>query len=212
MVGPWVSVCSASTLALLVLLFLEFALAEVFLVLLLSFDDFLTLVVQVMKSVPVEGFLAIVLAGFTGAHAARDVGLTAITSLIAVSDTGNGTHTNVFVDEVVSGELVEDFSVLERIVVFFFSLLLALLDALELTSYNHVHGLEDLYHIRWFLLEDGVFGQDAELGEDPLAPSADLIVHDVDLLEALIELGQLTGSLVDLIVHRHDFRVRNIRG
>jgi len=62
------------------------------------------------------------------------------------------------------------------------------------------------------LLESGVVGQGAEFLVAPLGPAADLVVHDVNLLEALLQVLVITLYKSQVLVELNDLSVVGVKG
>ena len=111
-------------------------------------------------------------------------------------DARDGSNSDVLVEELGSGEICEDFTVVNAIVV----VILALLEAIELSADDSVHGIEHSDEILWLLLEELVFGQSAELLIAASGPVLNLIVDDVNLLESLLNIGVVAVHCGQLLV------------
>lgn len=149
--------------------------------------DFVSRICEFVHSYLVE----VLVVGFStwvggAAKSSVDTGCPAISGLVAVGDAGDGSHSDVLVDEVFRSEVVESLSEV--------SLLadsvgvLTLLECAQFPVDQATHDLKDCWHVGWLLLESGIFGEHSELGVDTSCPLRDLVVHDIDPLEPLLKL------------------------
>jgi len=165
--------------------------------------DSVSCVSELVQCDLVEVIIVIVSACFANSSRAgsRDARLAAISVCVGLS--GDWTNSNVFVDEVLSGKVIEGLT--EVSIVLTTVSLLALLDSIQFLGCQSIHDFENADEVSLVLLEGGIIGEDSELLVDALRPARDLIVDDVDLFESILELLEIERGLSDVVVHTDDF-------
>lgn len=166
-----------------------------------SLLDSVSLELEVAGSALVKGEVIVVLALLDAAKAARNIRLTSVAGVVSVSDSRDGSDSDVLVEELGSGKLCEWLLVVNVL------LLLTLLDAVQLTRYNGLHGFENGNKIDRLLLENGVVGEGAELLVATLGPVGYLVVDDVDFLESLLDLLVVSVDEGQVLVHLNNLSV-----
>ena len=94
--------------------------------------------------------------------------------------TGDGTHSDVLIDEIVGCEVYERIIWLNWIFISSFSKLR------QLINRDTLHSLEYFYQIIWLLAELGIVGEGVELAVNASGPTRHLVVHNVHLLELFL--------------------------
>jgi len=131
--------------------------------------------------------------------------LATVSGVVTVSNPRNRPDSDVLVNEFGGGEIGEHFPVFDA--VFGSAINLTLLKAIELADYHGVHALEHVDEVNGLSLENGVLGQGAELLVAAFGPIANLVVDDVDFLEALLNRREVPVNSGKILVHRNELGV-----
>lgn len=109
--------------------------------------------------------------------------------------TRNRTDTNVLIDEIIGREVNECIVGLDWILISSFTKLS------QLTNCDGLHSLKYFDEIVGLLLQTRVVSERVELAVDSSGPTGHLIIHNVDLLEFLLELIVITSLPCDCLLH-----------
>ena len=131
--------------------------------------------------------------------------MAAISGLVGVGRTRDRSNSDVLVEELGGREISEYLPVVNTVICAFFCL--ALLQAIELSDNDSVHGFEHGDEVDWVLLEELVFGQRPELLIASPGPVGDLVVNDVNLLETLLEGLIVAIHDSEILVHLNDLGI-----
>ena len=118
-----------------------------------------------------------------------NTGCSAIPGIVGMGNAGDWSHSDVLVDEVFCCEVIESFCKISFVANAL--IILALLESTQFSVDEAIHDIEDGWHIGRLFLESSVFGENSKLCVDASSPLRDLIIHDIDSLESLLQLGLL---------------------
>jgi len=119
----------------------------------------------------------------------------------------NWAHSDVFVEEFRCGEVCEDLTVVNAIVVVVFTLL----EPIKLSQHNSVHALEHVDEVLGLLLEQSVLRQGSEFLIATSRPVLNLIIDNVNLFESLLDVSVITIDSLELLVHLDELSVIRVR-
>ena len=128
--------------------------------------DLLSCVSELVEGNLVEVIVVIVCACFANSTRASSGNARLAAISVGVGLSGDWTNTNVFVDEVLSGKVIEGLT--EVSVILAAVSLLTLLNGIQLFSSQSAHDFEDTDEVSLILLEGGILGEDSELLVDAL--------------------------------------------
>lgn len=193
--------CSAVSLS---LLFGQDSLSFDLVLLCLHGLDLISLLFQIARCTLVKEYVSVVV---TGVHAAGNCGLTAVTSVVSVCHAANWAYSDVFVEEFRCGEVCEDLTVVNTIVVLVFTLL----ERIKLSQHDRVHALEHIDEVLGLLLEQCVFRQGSEFLIATSRPVLNLIIDNVNLFESLLDVSVITIDSLELLVHLDELSIIRVR-
>lgn len=120
-----------------------------------------------------------------------------------IIEAGDGAHTDVLVHKVFVSEIIENLVVLNTSLFLF----TGLGNRVKLVLNNGVHCVEDGDKVSWWLLEGLVAGESSEFLVNTLSPVTDLVVYNVNALEALAKTLVLFFNLSELFTHQEDVTI-----